>query len=287
MVRSSTLFYLFFQGSLMREEPAGRFWGDPGYGPWSDTAESYVDQLDYDNQQSDMDSAESYDPCTNYTEGWTEVGERGEYRDFGLQSEMGSNCEKDSLMEVEEVPYGDPAPTAPPKAPPRARRPRASKLPRVTGREAASSSEEDTPLPEARGPKAHVPTPKPCGGKKAATPVPALVPGNMAGALLGVHTPKLGQLSLPKPAKAGLPQAGQPPNQPMTGGLAAAPSAFPGLFNTDVRMGGIVVTNTWDVSVNKHLKPYPIFQTLCVRRNKMCVGYRSMVVVALLTEEPC
>ncbi|KAK1794587.1 hypothetical protein P4O66_001308 [Electrophorus voltai] len=55
-------------------------------------------------------------------------------------------------------------PKASPKAPRRAHCPGASKLPRVASREA--SSEEDTPLPKAKGSRVHVPTPKPRGGKR-------------------------------------------------------------------------------------------------------------------------
>ncbi|KAK1794580.1 hypothetical protein P4O66_001301 [Electrophorus voltai] len=66
------------QGSSMREEPTGQFWAGPVYGPGSDAAKSYEDQLDYDNQQSEMDSTGSYDPCMDYSEGCTEYGETGE-----------------------------------------------------------------------------------------------------------------------------------------------------------------------------------------------------------------
>ncbi|KAK1794308.1 hypothetical protein P4O66_011197 [Electrophorus voltai] len=83
-------------------------------------------------------------------------------------------------MEVEEVPHRvlpspsdatgskkdePPAPKAPPRAPPRARHPEASKLPWVTCRE-ASPTEEDTPPPKVKSPRAHAPTPKPRRGKK-------------------------------------------------------------------------------------------------------------------------
>ncbi|KAK1800955.1 hypothetical protein P4O66_004716 [Electrophorus voltai] len=108
-----------------------------------------------------MDSAGFYDPCMDYLEGCAVYGERGEYCDVGLRSEMGSDHEEDPL--VEEVPHGDPssksditaskddeppAPKALPKALPRVHRPEVSKLPWLTGREVASSSEEDTPLPK-------------------------------------------------------------------------------------------------------------------------------------------
>ncbi|KAK1787440.1 hypothetical protein P4O66_002737 [Electrophorus voltai] len=135
---------------------------------------------------------------------------------------MGFDHEEDPSMEVEEVPYGDPssqsdvtgseddeppATKATPKAPPRACRPGTSKLPWATGREAALSSEEDTPLPKARGLKAHASMPKPHGGKKAVAPVPAPEPGNRAGAPPGKHVAKSGQSPLPKPANDNLPQA--------------------------------------------------------------------------------
>ncbi|KAK1798038.1 hypothetical protein P4O66_000536 [Electrophorus voltai] len=49
--------------STRREEPAGRFWGGPIYASGLDSAEPYGDQLDYENRHSEVDSAESYDPC--------------------------------------------------------------------------------------------------------------------------------------------------------------------------------------------------------------------------------
>ncbi|KAK1784384.1 hypothetical protein P4O66_002699 [Electrophorus voltai] len=52
-----------------------------------------------------MDSVGSYDPCTDYLEGCAEYGERGEYHDVGLQSEMGSNRSDDHefLESVERI----------------------------------------------------------------------------------------------------------------------------------------------------------------------------------------
>ncbi|KAK1785825.1 hypothetical protein P4O66_003200 [Electrophorus voltai] len=46
-------------GSTTGEEPAGRFWGGPAYGPGTDSAESYGDQPDYENLHSEADSAGS------------------------------------------------------------------------------------------------------------------------------------------------------------------------------------------------------------------------------------
>ncbi|KAK1788791.1 hypothetical protein P4O66_002601 [Electrophorus voltai] len=145
-------------GSSTREEPAGPFWGDLVYGPGSDTAESYKDQLDYNNQQSEMDSTGSYDPCMDYSEGYTGYEAIGE---VSLRPDRKSDREGDTPMEVEEDPHRDlpsnsdanspgndepPLPKVPPKAPPRAHRLGVSKLPWVASREAASS-EEDTPPP--------------------------------------------------------------------------------------------------------------------------------------------
>ncbi|KAK1794589.1 hypothetical protein P4O66_001310 [Electrophorus voltai] len=240
-----------------------------------------------------MDSAGSYEPCMDYSDGWAEYGARGEYRDVGLRSEM-----EDPSMEVEEVPHGGPssqsdvtgfvddeppAPKAPPKAPPRAHRPEASKLPQVTAREAALSS-EDTPLPKARGPEAHAPTSKPHGGKKAATPVPAPEPGNMAGAPPGAHAPNSGQSLLPKPAKDSLPQAGQRPNQPMTGGLAGAPSPFPRLLNM---CGGVhlPVPVTVPVSVTLNV-PITLFPSASVPIS-VCVPVSVFVLIPVFPPRSC
>ncbi|KAK1800391.1 hypothetical protein P4O66_005622, partial [Electrophorus voltai] len=133
----------------------------------------------------------------------------------GSVADMGSDREEDTPMEMEEDPHGDlpshsdakgseneepPAPKALPRAPPRACRPRSNKLPQVVSRE-ASSSEEDTPPPKAKGPRAHTATPKPSGGKKAAAPVPVPELGNTVGVLPHAHAPKPGPSPLPKPAK--------------------------------------------------------------------------------------
>ncbi|KAK1796266.1 hypothetical protein P4O66_009339 [Electrophorus voltai] len=47
------------------EEPTGRFWGGPDYGPGLDSAESYRDQPDYKNRHSEVDSTGCYDPYMN------------------------------------------------------------------------------------------------------------------------------------------------------------------------------------------------------------------------------
>ncbi|KAK1792930.1 hypothetical protein P4O66_001658 [Electrophorus voltai] len=192
------------QGSSTREEPTGQFWAGPVCGPGTDSAESYGDQPDYENRHSEVDSAGCYDPYREDYKGYAGYGERGECSDVSLRSDMGSDTEGDTPMEVEEDPHRDlpshsdansssidepPAPKPPPKAPPRVRRPGASKLSWVASREAASS-EEDTLLPMVKGPTAHASTPKPRGGKKAVTPVPTPEPGSMAGALRGTHAPK-------------------------------------------------------------------------------------------------
>ncbi|KAK1803195.1 hypothetical protein P4O66_021722, partial [Electrophorus voltai] len=54
-----------------------RILGGPVYGPGSDSADSYRDQPDYNNQHSEVDSAGTYDPYMDYSEGYAEYGERG------------------------------------------------------------------------------------------------------------------------------------------------------------------------------------------------------------------
>ncbi|KAK1800583.1 hypothetical protein P4O66_005790 [Electrophorus voltai] len=235
----------WLQGSTRREEPTEQFCGGPAYGPGSDSLESYGDQPDHENRHLEVDSAGSYDPCLDDYGGYADYGEKGECSDVSVWSDMGSDREEDTPMEVEEDPHRDlpshsdakssendepPAPKAPPKAPPRAYRPGASKLPRVASRE-SSSSEADTPPSKVKSPRAHVPTPKPRGGKKAAAPVPVQEPGNTAGALPNAHAPKPGQPPLPKPVKNSPPQAGRFLTQSMSWGLAGVPSPSSGLFH--------------------------------------------------------
>ncbi|KAK1789813.1 hypothetical protein P4O66_015688, partial [Electrophorus voltai] len=251
--------------------------GGPIYGQGSDSAESCRDQPDYEKWHSDVDSAGCYSPYLEDYRGYAGYEEKGECSDVSLQSDMGSVREGNIPMKVEEDPHRDlpshsdakgsgndepSVPKAPPKALPGVRCLRASSLPWVASREV--SSEEDTPLPKVKGPRAHAPMPKPRGGKKAATPLPALEPGNTAGAVPNAHAPKSGQPSLPKMAKDSPPQAGQSPNQPMTCGLAGVPSPFPGLFN----MCGVVhVPVPVMLNVPVTLSPFvsvPIPVSVCV-----------------------
>ncbi|KAK1799015.1 hypothetical protein P4O66_007278, partial [Electrophorus voltai] len=181
---------------------------------------SYGDQTGCDDQYSEVDSTgfsgnqpnyedryskvESAGTCMEHREGYVEYGKRGECSDIALESDMGSDREEDSSMEVEEVPQEDPssqndtigskdeetpAPKAPPKAPPRASHSGASKQPRATGREATWSAEKETPPPKTRSTKVHAPTPKLRGGKKAAAPELAPQPGNTNGTLPYAHVP--------------------------------------------------------------------------------------------------
>ncbi|KAK1795765.1 hypothetical protein P4O66_008830 [Electrophorus voltai] len=73
------------------------------------------------------------------------------------------------------------APKVPPKAPPRAHRSEASKLPHVTFREVLPSSDEETPSTRAHSLGNHAPVPKPFRGMKEATPVPTPEAGKVAG----------------------------------------------------------------------------------------------------------
>ncbi|KAK1806980.1 hypothetical protein P4O66_005461, partial [Electrophorus voltai] len=72
-----------------------------------DSTESYRDQPDYENRHSELDSAESCEPYMDYYEGYAEYGEREEYSDISLRSDLGSDYAEDPSMEVEEVLYGD------------------------------------------------------------------------------------------------------------------------------------------------------------------------------------
>ncbi|KAK1800243.1 hypothetical protein P4O66_000289 [Electrophorus voltai] len=62
---------------------------------------------DYENWHSEVDSAGSCDPYMDYSEGYAEYGERAEYSDISLWSDLGSDYGEDPPMEVEEVLHGD------------------------------------------------------------------------------------------------------------------------------------------------------------------------------------
>ncbi|KAK1802129.1 hypothetical protein P4O66_021757 [Electrophorus voltai] len=62
---------------------------------------------DYENWHSEVDSAGSYNPYMDYSEGYAEYGERGEYSDVTLWFDLGSDYGKDPPMEVAEVLHGD------------------------------------------------------------------------------------------------------------------------------------------------------------------------------------
>ncbi|KAK1784437.1 hypothetical protein P4O66_011372, partial [Electrophorus voltai] len=175
------------------------FLGGPEYGPGSDSVESCRDQPDYENRHMEEDSAGSYDPYMDYYEGYTDYGERGEYSDISLWSDLGSDYVEDPPMEVEEVLYGDslanshvrsvvsgndepPASMIPPKALPRRYRLGTSKPARVKLLEVTSSKKE-TPFTRAHCPGTHAPKPKPRKGRKEAAPVPTPEMGKVAGAL--------------------------------------------------------------------------------------------------------
>ncbi|KAK1802657.1 hypothetical protein P4O66_004171 [Electrophorus voltai] len=100
------------------------------------SAESYGDQPDYENRRSEVDSTGSYNPCLDDYGVYADYGEKGECSDISLRSDMGSDREQDTPMEVEEDshrdlpshsdakgPENDALPT--PKAPPWARHPTA------------------------------------------------------------------------------------------------------------------------------------------------------------------
>ncbi|KAK1805718.1 hypothetical protein P4O66_001982 [Electrophorus voltai] len=122
-------------------------------------------------------------------------------------------------MEVEELLYGDSpsvsdtasadyqsdgplVPKVPSKAPSRARRSEASKLPRVTFRAVSPSSQEETPSSRAHTLGTREPVPEPRRGKKEATPVPTPETGKVAGA-----PPETGAQKSPPPKLA----RGDPP----------------------------------------------------------------------------
>ncbi|KAK1785635.1 hypothetical protein P4O66_018270, partial [Electrophorus voltai] len=81
--------------------------GGPEYGPGSDSTESCRDQPDYKNWHMEVDSAVSYDPYMDYYEGYADCGEKGEYSDVSLRSDLGSDYVEDPPMVIEEVLYGD------------------------------------------------------------------------------------------------------------------------------------------------------------------------------------
>ncbi|KAK1800521.1 hypothetical protein P4O66_005740, partial [Electrophorus voltai] len=200
-------------GSTMGEEPTGGYWGGPVYGPGSDSAESYRDQTDYDNRHSEADSAGSYGPYMDYSEGYAEYGEREGSTATDVRSVVSGNDEP-------------PARTIPPKAPPRrsdTRKPACVKLLEVT------SSEEETPSTRTYNPTTCVPAPKPHRGKEEVTPVPTPDAGKVTGAPPGMGVRK----SLPpKLARGDPPQVGRTPALPMTGGHTGAAAGSAGLFNS-------------------------------------------------------
>ncbi|KAK1791364.1 hypothetical protein P4O66_013380, partial [Electrophorus voltai] len=127
------------------------------------------------------------------------------------------------------------APKVPPKALPSTCHSGASRLPCVAHREVSLLSDEDTPSPKARSPRAHAPMPKPHRGKKSAPPVATCEMNKSAGVLPDTCAPKPEQPPPPELTKDDPHQAGRIPNQPTTGGLAGAPAVFPRLFNDPAR----------------------------------------------------
>ncbi|KAK1798165.1 hypothetical protein P4O66_000657 [Electrophorus voltai] len=71
------------------KEPIGRFWRGPDYGLGSDSPESYRDQPNYVNRHSKVDSIGSYDPYVDDYKGSDDCGEKGEYSNINLRSDMG------------------------------------------------------------------------------------------------------------------------------------------------------------------------------------------------------
>ncbi|KAK1785815.1 hypothetical protein P4O66_003192 [Electrophorus voltai] len=143
------------------EEATGQFWGDPEYGPGSDSAESHRPPPDYEDQHAEVDSAGSYDPYMELYEGSVDYGDNRECSVISLRSNLGFNYWEDPSMDEEGVLYGDPpnisdvdsadyksdkplALKIPPKAPCRRCHSRASKPSRVAQRE-ATAFEEETP----------------------------------------------------------------------------------------------------------------------------------------------
>ncbi|KAK1792700.1 hypothetical protein P4O66_012627 [Electrophorus voltai] len=262
-------------GATGREEPADRFWGGgPVYGPGSDGAESYGEQLDQEDRYSEMDSAGSYDPYLDDHREDTDYGETEECHDVCLQSDRGSDCEEEAPVEVEEYPrrdlpsHGDAKSSeskdlTAPKAPPRVCRPGASRLTWVAGREALLS-DKDTPPPEAKSSRAYAPMPKPRAGKKATAPVP-----------------EPGQSPLPRLARDTSRQDGQSSTQPTTGGLVGVHSPFPGLLN----VGGVVhvpVPDTVSVPITLNV-PVSLFPFVSVPMPvSVCVPVSVIVLVPVL-----
>ncbi|KAK1797756.1 hypothetical protein P4O66_008104 [Electrophorus voltai] len=163
------------------EEATGGFWGGPGYGPESDSEESYRPQPDYgeryvEDQYSEVDSAGSYDPYMDCCEGYADYGGNRECSDVSLWSELGFDCVEDPSMEVEEVLYGDPPTDSDVEyavsgsdEPPA---PRILALPRrgccgASKPSRATSFKEETPSTRAHSPGARAPVPKPRRGKVA------------------------------------------------------------------------------------------------------------------------
>ncbi|KAK1795558.1 hypothetical protein P4O66_001055 [Electrophorus voltai] len=136
-VERPSLILASLHGSTTGEEPTGQYWAGHGYGLGLDSAESYRDQLDYENRHSEVDSAGSYDPYMNYNEGYAEYGE--ECSDVSLRTDLEFDRGEEPAMEVEEGLRRGP--------------------PSVIDTESADSRSEEPPAPK-RLPKA---PPRRCG----------------------------------------------------------------------------------------------------------------------------
>ncbi|KAK1799052.1 hypothetical protein P4O66_007317, partial [Electrophorus voltai] len=197
------------------ESAPGGFWGSPECSAGSDSAESYRPSTDY-----------------RITTGiqvrtlWSPIIRTGTTRRAtGITSECGA-ARRQPLVDLR----ADSERDEPPVRQGSAQGTGVSKLPRVSGREVASSSSEDTPSPTAHTPRAPVPTCKPQRGKKDALPVPATETVKAAAALPGVSATKLDKPLPPELAKGDPPQAGLTSTQPTTGGQAGVPASFTRLF---------------------------------------------------------
>ncbi|KAK1799519.1 hypothetical protein P4O66_000401 [Electrophorus voltai] len=218
LVGKPPMFLGTFHTGTTGESAPGKYLGGPKC-----STRSYL--LEYQNgydghQFPGSDTVGSYHLYWDYQEDYGEYERSEECQDISLRSDSEVDRLENPVMEVEEALHED-SPSVMdtwsadlesneppvPKVPPKARRTRISKLPRVTHKEAVPSSSEDTPSPGAHSPRARVPVRKPQRDKKEASPVPTPETCKTTGALPKACAPKPEKPPPPNSAKGDCPTA--------------------------------------------------------------------------------
>ncbi|KAK1791328.1 hypothetical protein P4O66_013344, partial [Electrophorus voltai] len=226
-------------GPAAEEESAGSSMdlseGYAGDGERRGSYYPYADHQEYYGEQDESECQMDTDLRSEYTEVSSRSGSKVDQKENPAM-ELAEALHLDSPSEMDTVLADSeckepPAPKVPSKAPPRRFRSKTSRWPKEAC-DWVLSSEEDTPSAKDRSPKAEAPKPKPSKGKKAVSLVPTPKMGQSAKASPKAHASKLEQPPPHTLAKRVPVQPGWTPTQPMTGGLAGAPNAFPGLFSS-------------------------------------------------------